>query len=362
MVNSEINYDFVVSGDGKWLITADSWTQQKLYERTGDTIWTLRQTLMGYSVVTKMSYDGSIIVQDAESTINFYKRINTEMTLSQSLTLPYKPNSSYGFDLSTNGSTLAITTNLESGSNNQVEVYSPNTSGQYVLFQVIQINPVNPVNDNLGKRISISSDGLRIAISDPDYLNSSGCVYIYDRSGTTQQFSQSAILGPLEFSYGIGYNVVSLSPDGKEVFFDELTREGTYGNVIDTRRLVKYRQTSNGWEHEIIFADTASSWITNFSNLIAFTPDSSMAALYLNISNNGVDTRRTFIFDKDRNSMSSSSKLSVVETIDYILPYPFNRPWSLYFVEDPSLSTAQYWIIETTYETNNKSGIRLLSF
>jgi hypothetical protein len=128
----------------------------------------------------------------------------------------------YSISFSTDGAFLAVGAPLESSATGAVYVYQLK-SGKYELFGSPLVAP-NSAASFQGFRVSLSWDGLTLAVGAPDADSYRGAVYVYKRSAAADPFSFfGAVIGTDEvgdYAQGLG---VSLSKDGSTLGFTGVT-------------------------------------------------------------------------------------------------------------------------------------------
>ena len=286
VISTDYNiYSMCLSGDGNILAVYDYYNNIKVYYKNGsqwvqkgDTIiYGTSTSLLGKSVIVNgitntaaknlsLSHNGlSLAVGFNDYSlglgiVNIYDWSDASGSWTESY-IHYSSNSRVGWDkdrfgtsvsMSKDGTTLAIGSpdrNAVANSDDNVGavyVYKKNGDNWILFGDEIKIRRINSNDSRFGSCVSLSDDGLVVAISEGDALGGSNAVHIYRWNGV----SWSIIGSPIYTQYSSRVGIwISLSGDGRTVAIRAKISAG------ELRKAFIFRWNGEFWE-EIIEAES----------------------------------------------------------------------------------------------------------
>jgi hypothetical protein len=154
------------------------------------------------------------------------------------------------------------------------QVYHMTRSGSVWTQETVLTAIDKAVNDNYGCSISLTSDGLRMAVGangrSSGGTTTSGAVYHYTRSGTTWTLESTLVASDKAIGDGFGTSV-SLSADGLRMAVGAAYRDS--GAIIDSGAVYHYTRAGSVWTLESTMI--ASDKVTNdwFGSAVALSGD-----------------------------------------------------------------------------------------
>jgi hypothetical protein len=323
----------VISGDGKTMaISAPSQGSDAgavyIYVKTSSSTWTQKTiitssvTSVNFGNYTAISYDGNTLAIGSYGnngfvgSVSVYVRTGTTWTTSppQFVQSGYSTFSWFGFAvaLSSDGNTMAVGSPFENNYYGAVRVYgrsgtswthSKDTSGNDVVFTVN--------NDaNLGRNISLSSDGNTLAVGSFNENSVAGSVRIYVRNSSTLVWNKTPQFYQLGYSADSAFGVVSLSSDGNTLAVGSVREpSNTYTGAV---RVYVRQPGGTSWTQQGYFTTSIPGSYFGTTVVVSYDGNTIVVGSYMENSNNGA----VRIYTRDT-TLLSWSQLGYIITSDY---------------------------------------------
>lgn len=258
--NRGIGYRVVLSNDGSVLAVSNNSNLVQVYKNVNNNWVQIGQDIAEYGHTISLSGDGTTIAigdgfinKSNPHPVTIYKNISGNWIRIG--TIPGNPDGfGFGVALSENGNILAVS------------IYNGTQSGMVVVYKNINNTwtdvgntlALNPMNDGLGYRISISSDGNTIAVTSSKTQSATqnyGSVFVYKNINNIWTQMGNEIISPVP-NEQFAKNVV-ISGFGNVVVVGSMT--STTGK---TGRLDIFEYLQGNWvkKGEIIDQNGSSIW------------------------------------------------------------------------------------------------------